>query len=852
MARARILGSRSARPLDGIWEIAALVAGRAEEPTDLERLQPEWIPCDGPMPVAAALRASGRWDLDHSRDFDAEDWWYRCRFSADAGEPVRLRFEGLATVADVWLNGRHVLHSASMFVAHTVPVERGLRGDNELVLRFHALSPLLAAKRPRPKWRARLVSHQALRWYRTSLVGRIPAWCPPVAPVGPWRPILIETAPLGVERTEVRAEIAGEDGLIRVVLHATCPSGDHIEATLTVGESSSPLTCERLGDGQSVLTGVVRVPRPERWWPHTHGTQPLYGVRASIVAGAVAETIDLGRVGFRTIDVDRGVDGNGFGLVINGTRVFCRGACWTPLDLARLSADPADYRAALERLRDAGMNMIRVGGTMTYETDAFHDLCDELGILVWQDFMFASMDYPWEDDAFARDVALEATQTLEALESRPSLAVVCGSSEVEQQAAMLGLPRARWSHLDFEEQLTDLVQARAPGVVWLRTTPTGGTFPFQVDSGVSHYYGVGAYRRPLEDARRAGVRFAAECLAFSNVPDRATIGLALHEGKPPWPHSRWKARVPRDAGVDWDFEDVRDHYVERLFGIAPAELRVRDPERYLALGRVTTGEVMLRTFAEWRRPGSTCRGGLVWFARDLWPGAGWGVLDSTGRPKAAYWYLRRALAPVALLSADEGLNGLWLHAVNDTNEPIDADLRIAIYHEGIVRGAPARSTLNVPARGHRSVHADALFDGFLDLTYAYRFGPQGHDVVAATLRDHATGALRSAAYYFPATLPAEPVGDLGLTAHAEPTDNGYALVLTTERFAHAVAIDVEGWLPDDNYLHLEPGEIRRVGLRTTADGRAPRGSVSALNGGSAVPVIVAEARKVEKAVHADG
>ena len=144
--------------------------------------------------------------------------------------------------------------------------------------------------------------------------------------------------------------------------------------------------------------------------------------------------------------------------------------------------------------------------------------------------------------------------------------------------------------------------------------------------------------------------------------------------------------MPRDAGAGWDFEDVRDHYVERLFGVAPAELRARDPERYLALGRVATGEAMLRTFAEWRRPGSSCRGGLVWFARDLWPGAGWGVIDSTGRPKAAYWYLKRALAPVALLTADEGLNGLWFHAVNDTIEPIEADLRIARYRDGADAG----------------------------------------------------------------------------------------------------------------------------------------------------------------------
>jgi len=205
MARATFLGPSHSRLLEGAWEIAALPPGLASDPADLETARPEWMPCAGPMPAAAALRAGDAWDIEHPRDFDAEDWWYRCTFTADSAEPVRLRFEGLATVADVWLNGRQILHSESMFVAHSVEIESGLRGENVLALRFHAITPLLGPRRPRPKWRTRLVSHQGLRWYRTSLLGRMPAWCPPVAPVGPWRPILIEAGPLRMEHTDVRA-----------------------------------------------------------------------------------------------------------------------------------------------------------------------------------------------------------------------------------------------------------------------------------------------------------------------------------------------------------------------------------------------------------------------------------------------------------------------------------------------------------------------------------------------------------------------------------------------------------------------------------------------------------------------
>src|SRR5262249_36461892 len=507
-------------------------------------------------------------------------------------------------------------------------------------------------------------------------------------------------------------------------------------------------------------------------------------------------------------------------------------------DLVRLDADSADYRHALERLKDAGVNMLRLSGTMTYETEVFHDLCDELGILVWQDFMFANMDYPSVDPTFARAVTLEAEQLLQRLQGRPSIVVLCGNSEVEQQAAMLGLPAGWWKNSLFDELLPGIAKAFAPDVPWLPSTPTGGTFPFHSDSGVSHYYGVGAYLRPFDDARRAGVRFAAECLAFSNIPETAMVDNLLDEdAAPPGHQSRWKAAVPRDPGAGWDFEDVRDHYMRLLFGVEPSVLRARDVDRYIALGRVATGEAMWRTFAEWRRPGSSCRGGLVWVARDLCSGAGWGIIDATGRAKAADWDLKRAFSPVGPLAVDEGLNGLWLHALNDTCEPIDGEIRITLYREGRRRGASPSTRLTIPPRGSRSVHADALFEGFVDVTYAYRFGPPGHDVVAATLRERATGAILASAHCCPSGLPAVCDNALGLVARAEPATDGYVLTIKADRFAHAVAVEADAFVPDDNYFHLEPGEPKRIVLRAEVPGQPLQGSIAALNGTGSVPIV---------------
>jgi beta-mannosidase len=161
-----------------------------------------------------------------------------------------------------------------------------------------------------------------------------------------------------------------------------------------------------------------------------------------------------------------------------------------------------------------------------------------------------------------------------------------------------------------------------------------------------------------------------------------------------------------------------------------------------------------------------------------------------------------------------------------------------LYRDGRLYGAPVCVPIAAAGRGHRSVHADVLFGGFRDLTAAYQFGPGGHDVVAATLKLAGSATAAATACFVPRTLPAERVGDLGLTARAEPVRGGYVLVVETLKFAHAVAVDVDGWMPDDNYFHVEPGEPKRIALRSTNGAVAPRGRVSALNGPGSIPFAI--------------
>ncbi|MEO8200759.1 MAG: glycoside hydrolase family 2 protein [Gemmatimonadota bacterium] len=823
------------------WTLAPCSPGACDGPGALAGAALDWIPTVTPSTAASSLRAAGRWTLDDSpRRFDAEDWWYRTTFTTDRvapGEQLWLCFDGLATEADVWLNGEPLLSSAGMFTARERRIDSLLLSTNQLVIRFRALDSLLAGRRPRPRWRAPMVEHQQLRWYRTSLLGRTPGWSPPAAAVGPWRPVRLERR-RGIMVDDVRLA-AGEDGTLDVSCRAMTLDGHPASGGEIHVEREGRIVSALLHPGSDQrLVGRLQVPNVKLWWPHTHGESPLYDARLRVQHTGGTADVDLGSLGFRSVSLTTA--GDDVAIVVNGAPVFCRGACWSPLDAVSLAAPIEVLDRAMTQVVTAGMNMLRVSGAMVYESDDFLDACDARGILLWQDFMFANMDYPEDDASFVQSVKDEIRQQMGRLQGRPSLAVLCGNSEVAQQAAMWGAPRERWSPPLFHRLIADIVVDACPAIPYLPSSTHGGAFPHQASAGPTSYYGVGAYRRPLDDARRAEVRFASECLAFANVMTGPALaaspllrGARVH-------HAAWKARTPRDLGAGWDFDDVRDHYFATLFGLDPAETRASNHERYLALSRVVTGEVMAGVFGEWRRRRSTTRGGLIWFLRDLWPGAGWGVIDATGRPKPVWHYLRRALAPVALHLSDEGGNGIAVHLVNDGPKGLEGEIDITLYR-GSVTIARGLRAVAVAARDASEENAALWFDSLYDLSYAYRFGPPTHDLMTATMRD-SSGVILARACHFVHGLPHGIVPDVGLTAESrQGPAGGRELVVRTRDFAQSVAVELDGYVSDDDYFHLAPGEERVLTLETDGGpGRGPdaplRGSLKPLNSETATPV----------------
>ena len=304
---------------------------------------------------------------------------------------------------------------------------------------------------------------------------------------------------------------------------------------------------------------------------------------------------------------------------------------------------------------------------------------------------------------------------------------------------------------------------------------------------------------------------------------------------PPPHHPRWKARVPRDNGAGWDFEDVRDHYLRGAVRRRPGELRSAGRRALLrALPRRERRGHVAAPIAEWRSPASGCGGALVWFFRDLWPGAGWGIIDSTGDRKAALWYLKRAWAPVSVHLVDEGLDGYAIHAINETSEPLEALVEFEMYKDGRSAAAAAQATITVPARGAVCSKADSLLGYFSDATNAYRFGPAKYDAVTARLMRADSGEVLSEDFRFPTGLDLPLQRDVEVSSHAARRNDGtIEVTLRSDVFLQSVAVSCEGFSPSDNYFHLAPNQDKQIVFRGSGELRA---TIEALN--TAGPVVI--------------
>ncbi len=570
------------------------------------------------------------------------DWEYRCEFAAGVGllaeERVDLCLDGLDTLATVALNGRVVGRSDNMFVAWRVPVGRWLRRDgNELRIVFASATRELA--RVRPEHRPREVNDPVggatrLRKQQCQFGWD---WAPRLVTAGVWREVRLEawsgTRLAGVKVNQRHGRAGGVN--LSVVAETETAAGRR--ASLA-GEAAGRLhgAVRRHGRVVAEFSGGEAVVRdPELWWPAGQGAQPLYEADFRLGPGAPL----VKRIGLRTIRLERRRDqwGESFQFVVNGRPVFAKGASWVPAHSFVAGLGRPYYAPLLRAATAAHMNMVRVWGGGVYEHDCFYDLCDELGLLVWQDFMFACTLYPG-DRAFQESVRAEAACQVRRLRDRACLALWCGNNELELlNGGDLRKPPQRTAYdAVFRHILPYAVAAHDGVTAYWRSSPSQSGRPGLADpvrSGNAHYWDVWHRLKPVKSYEAAVFRFAAE-FGMQSFPSETVARTFCPPGTP---------NIFSPA-----MENHQKHPQGNRIILEYVGRRYRFPKDYAALAylsQLNQAHCLQTGVEHYRRSQPRCMGALYWQLNDCWPGASWSSLEFGGRWKALHHAARRFFAP---------------------------------------------------------------------------------------------------------------------------------------------------------------------------------------------------------------
>ena len=417
---------------------------------------------------------------------------------------------------------------------------------------------------------------------------------------------------------------------------------------------------EILAQGDERLETVIENPR--LWWPRGLGGQPLYKIKAeAVVEGEAADVMERS-VGLRTIALNREADawGRNFQFVVNGVPIFAKGANYIPPDAFPDRATTEVKRALLEQCVRANMNMVRVWGGGTYETDGFYDICDQLGLLIWQDFMFACAPYPFDREDFLQNVQDEVAYNVTRLRHHASLALWCGNNEIEAMSMLwknyAGL--SRWTERFFWHILPAWVEAHDGATPFISGSPTGGAYLKGVaddKEGDTHLWHVWHGLQPLDYYRKRLTRFCSE-FGLESLPSMEAVRAFAEPQEYDVESPVFNAHQKCGSGNQNILYYILGQYaLPKGFG------------DLLYLSQLTQAECVRDATEHWRRNRGRCNGSLFWQLNDCWPVCSWASVDYAGRSKALQFAARRFFAPVAV-SIEDSEKYVKLYVLNDTRE----------------------------------------------------------------------------------------------------------------------------------------------------------------------------------------
>ncbi|TQJ90637.1 glycoside hydrolase family 2 protein [Streptomyces sp. SLBN-31] len=582
------------------------------------------------------------------------EWTYETELRGGAGghEQTDLVFDGLDTVAEVSVGGHVLGRTRNMHRSHRFDVT-GLRG--RLSVRFVSAYAEAEALRGRVGERPAAYS-QPYQYVRKMACSFGWDWGPTLVTAGIWRPVRLESWSTA-RIARVRPLVTVEDGVGVVELRVEVERS-RVEAPLAVEASVGGARVR--GEIEGTAGAVrLRVPDARLWWPRGYGEQPLYDVELTLLHDGEALDVWRHRVGFRTVRLDTSVDahGTGFTLVVNGEPLFARGVNWIPDDVFPSRVTRERYRERLGQAARAGVDLVRVWGGGIYESGDFYDACDELGLLVWQDFPFACAAYP-EEQPLRGEVEAEARENVVRLMPHPSLVLWNGNNEnlwgFRDWGWQARLAGDSWGEGYYLGVLPRVVAELDPTRPYTAGSPWSGSWerhPNDPAHGTHHSWEVWN-RADYGEYRREVPRFVAE-FGWQAPPAYATLRRALpdEELAPDSPGMLHHQKADDGNGK-------LERGLARHFAVPKGDF-----DRWHYLTQVNQARAVAAGIEHWRSHWPECAGTIVWQLNDCWPVTSWAAIDGDGREKPLYHELRRLYAD-RLLTVQAREPGLVLAAVN--------------------------------------------------------------------------------------------------------------------------------------------------------------------------------------------
>ncbi len=785
--------------LHGIWQLSD---------TNGDHSCPMPLPGDG----ISALHAAGlipdpyfgrnEYDL---RWICGKDWVATRRFEAQRTDMV-LVVSMLDTVAQITLNGIVVHAGDNMFRSHRIDVSHALRlGGNDIAIIFH--SPQVeAAKR------------QAMQPYFIPFIAnntpipngnmlRKPAcdfgwdWNIALATFGLYGDIHLEA--LAANRIEnIVISQQHSQGLAEVTLAARVTGQGEVSFSLC-GQS---LTV-RAADGYA--RGLFSIENPELWWPAGQGAQVLHELVVTMGDQVLRRRIGLRDAKLITQKDDAGL---GFKFQINGRDVFAKGANWIPADALAGRITPDATRDLLQSAKDAHMNMIRVWGGGRYEPTWFYDLCDELGLMVWQDFMFSCHIYP-ADDRFLADVAAEVGEQAVRLHHHASVVLWCGDNELI--GALTWFPETRANRDRYlvgydrlNRTIETALKAAVPYAVWWPSSPSPGPMDFgdawhDDSKGDMHFWSVWHEGRDFDHYRDISPRFCSE-FGFQSYPSMTVI-------------RRFADKADFNIAAP-----VMESHQKNVGGNARiAETMFRyfrfpvDFEDFVYLSQVQQGLAIKTAVTHWRSLKPHCMGTLFWQLNDTWPVCSWSSLDHGGGWKLLHHMAKAFYAPVFVAAVPVG-DTIELRAINDSSAPLELVV----------------SAMAVDMGGKTRILAETRLKlgGSAELAIRISKGHLAENEMLLYRWSHGKTQLGQD-HFAPKPYKSYPLLPSGLTHHVAKLGDIYHIEISAKALALFVALeaDVDGRF-SDNALSLVAGESTTVTFTPAQKNTAPRFVLRDLHG----------------------